>query len=105
MSLAKFEVTAYEGEPGHPRFDRLHTIVGYVCGRLAGTGVQKPLEELDDVIRKVHDHKGTLQVHWKSAEAAFKYGQLFVDGWTQVGWEPLLDFYLPDGTMIPLHIR
>ncbi|MCX4177691.1 MULTISPECIES: hypothetical protein [Paraburkholderia] len=105
MSLAKFEVTAYEGQPGHSRFDRLHTIIGYVCGRLDATGIQKPLEELDATITKIHDHKGTLEVHWQSAEAAFKLGQLFIDAWTQIGWEPLLDFHLPDGTVVSLHVR
>ncbi|WP_186183714.1 hypothetical protein [Burkholderia gladioli] len=104
MSLGKFDVTAYEGEPGHSRYIRLHMVVGYVCGRLSEKGVPNPLDKLDNAVAAIHDHKGTLEIAWKSAEAAFQYGRLFIDGWTQIGQEPLLEFTLPDGAVIPLHI-
>ena len=103
MGIANIEVSAYEGTPGHYRFDRLNRVIGFVCGRLASSGVQKPGEVVAESISKIHDHKGTLEVHWSSALAAFKYGHFFIEAWSEVGGEGSLDFHLPNERTIELN--
>ena len=96
--MATLEITAYEGTPGDSRHQRLYLVVGYVLGRLGASNA----DALDNAVTKVHDHKGTLEIHWKTADAAFRFGQLFIDAWNDIGCEPLLDFYLPGSEIISL---
>lgn len=92
------KITVYEGTPGDARYRRLYTVVGYILGRMQASDI----EILDDIVRKVHDHKGTLEVCCASASAAFRYGQIFIDAWSHIGDEPLLDFHLPDGIVVSI---
>ncbi|WP_186041506.1 hypothetical protein [Burkholderia gladioli] len=96
--MGTFEISAYEGIPGDSRHRRLYLVVGYVLGRLGASHANG----LDDGVERVYDHKGTLEVHWKTAEAAFRFGQLFIDAWNDIAGEPLVDFYLPNCDVISI---
>ena len=52
------EVTAYEDDK--LRYQRLERVVGYICAIAEHYGNEKLLSK----IKKLHDQKGILEVHW-----------------------------------------
>lgn len=78
--LHKLTVTTYED--ARWRHDRLHAIVGYVCGYLKVTP-----DYIDTAIKEIHDHKGCLQIHTRRSINRDRLVKALLEGWLNVGNE------------------
>ena len=60
------EVTAYNSDSESNRLVRLERVIGYLCALAEHYGNENLLSK----IAKLHDHKGTLTVTWRSDPTA-----------------------------------